>query len=232
MRLIQNAIQLIKGKIFKLISSYLSIQLIKVIFMMALGRFISLGLINTLITTLIDSMLFVSVYRIIFENRSMINSYQFDNSNLFVFIGYINLNFVMYLISYVLGFAQGASIIAKIILIASNFILIFVPMLGLKGNTSLFSSARESVNMIQEDSNDLLGLFIIFVFGVGLPQFIPNYTSIYFLISMLINFNIIALISEIPVLFRLVFGGVVIDIIVMLATILSMVMIQKHCEYR
>ncbi len=237
MRLLQNSLLVIRAKGFKLVGSYILIQFAKIAYMVLFSRIAVssnsiFSILNTLVLSLIDALLFMSIYRIIFENRSIIRSYKFENSTILAFMGYINLNFIIYFISYLLGFAQGTNDISKIILILAKFVFIFVPILALKGNIRLLTSTRESVVMIQEDSKELLGLFIVFVTGTVVSQFFGNFSFGYTILFVVIsNFN--------PYIFEILayFGsylviGLIIDAIVMILTIFSIVMIQKHCEYR
>lgn len=237
MRLIKNSLLVIRTKGFKLVGSYILIQFAKIAYMILFSRIAILSnnifsILNTIVLSLIDALLFMSIYRIIFENRSIIHSYKFENSIVLAFMGYINLNFIIYFISYLLGFAQGVNDISKIILILAKFVFIFIPILALKGNIGFLTSTRESVVMIQEDSKELLGLFIVFVIGATISQFAGNFSfgyAILFVITSNFNpaiFEILSFFSPYLVI------GLIVDIIVMILTIFSIVMIQKHCEYR
>lgn len=233
MKLLKKSIKSLSGRWHHIISVYLVIEIIKSILFLFVLRFDSFGILNQIMRAGFSALLFVSIYRIVFQRYGWTKSISFDTSLLNVFIGYINLSFVIYIINYLLQFKPGLEYVRMIIISIALFIMIFIPMLGFKGNTSLINATRESIMIIQEDSKDLIGLFIIY----GLFYFLNNIVLVNIVGINIISFLYLLIISPQTAGLILVYlPGIIILLLVqaisMVLLVLSTVMVQKHCEYR
>lgn len=226
MRLIINSLKTFQKKWIQILSIYAIIIVLNTVIDLSLSMIRSNTLILTLIQTLFNALLFTGIYRITYENRKVIDSLKFDATLFFVFMGFINLNFMVYLIQY---FTQSSANglyaqLAKVLILIASFVFCFYPALALKGNTSLFTAGKKSIDMIQDGSNDLVGLFVLYGISLYALNTIPYELTVVPILKIFIifGFNGISPFAILTLIKFLVAG---------LITILITIMVQKYSEY-